>query len=372
APHAPYLVAEKYSKPYLDRGLSPTMAAFYGMITNLDENVALLRSRLRELGLEENTIFIYMTDNGSAAGFGPRVESERWKGFNAGMRGVKGAPYEGGHRVPFFIRWPGGGLGKPRDIPRLAAHIDVLPTLIDLVGLAAPKAAHFDGVSLAPLLTGKGSFPPDRTHFVQHNQIVVDGKYQMEQPQLWRNAAVLTERWRLVNGRELFDIQRDPGQTTDIAARHPQEVAKLRMSYERWHADVSRNWSDPPRIVIGSDKENPAELTCFDWHAERLPANQEAVRQDPEANGYWHLEVERAGKYEITLRHRPAVAGFPIAAAAARLKIGASDQTSQVKPGATSVTFRVDLQAGPARLKTWLTEASGKSRGAFYVQARRI
>lgn len=158
AAHEPYLVDKKYSQPYEEKGVSPVMSAFYGMITNIDENAGRFLARLREPGLAENTIFIYMNDNGTAAGFGARYESEKWKGFNAGMRGGKGTPYDGGHRAACFMRWPAGGF-ETRDIPRLAAHIDILPTLIDLAGLKSAQERTLRRHQLAAPADGHRSVP---------------------------------------------------------------------------------------------------------------------------------------------------------------------------------------------------------------------
>ncbi|MBC8877031.1 MAG: arylsulfatase, partial [Planctomycetes bacterium] len=213
APHGPFNVAEKYSKLYSDDPNVPN-AAFYGMITNIDENMGRLVEKLDALGIAENTILFFMTDNGTAAGF------RGGKGFNAGMRGAKGSLYEGGHRVPCFIRWPGGGLTGPRDVDRLAAHIDVLPTLVDLCGLKTPEGATFDGVSLAPLLLGQNDRLADREVFVQFRQ-------SADPPEKWKGA-VMTERWRLVGGRELYDVDQDPGQNRNVAADHPEVVRRLR------------------------------------------------------------------------------------------------------------------------------------------------
>lgn len=133
APHSPYNVDERYSRPYAEMGVAPPIAAFYGMIANIDENIGRLRKRLKELSLDENTILIFLTDNGSALGS---------KAFNAGMREAKGSPYEGGHRVPCFFHWPAAGIRGGRDVSHLAAHIDILPTLIDLAGLKPPPASN--------------------------------------------------------------------------------------------------------------------------------------------------------------------------------------------------------------------------------------
>ncbi|MGI9240240.1 MAG: arylsulfatase, partial [Verrucomicrobiales bacterium] len=135
APHSPFLVGEEYKQIYADNPEVPN-AAFYGMISNLDENVGRLLGKLESWGLGENTIVIFMTDNGTSAGYaGPKKDGGAAKGFNAGMRGKKGSEYDGGHRVPFFIRWPAGGVTAGRDIPTLTAHIDVLPTLMEYCGI---------------------------------------------------------------------------------------------------------------------------------------------------------------------------------------------------------------------------------------------
>jgi arylsulfatase A-like enzyme len=383
APHGPYLVAEKYSQPYADRGVPPSMAAFYGMITNIDENVGRLLDRLEEWKLAENTILIFMTDNGTAAGVaraappgrraagsavgsGRNSDPSRYAGFNAGMRGQKGSEYEGGHRVPFFVRWPDKFQGG-RDVDQLAAHVDVLPTLAELCGLKLPEGVKLDGRSLAPLLRAAGQPAwPERT-LVVHSQ-------RIEQPQKWKTCAVMTERWRLINGRELYDIQADPGQTRNLASEHPDEVARLRQAYDAWWEDISARFEEYVEIVLGSPHENPVRLTCHDWHTEQsqVPWNQSMVRQSPRGNGFWAVDVQRAGRYEFILRQQPPKARLPLEAVEARLKIGDVDVTQRVPAGATSVTLEAEVPAGKTRLQTWLISKDAQSRGAFFVYARHI
>jgi arylsulfatase A-like enzyme len=354
APHAPYNVAKEYSKPYVDQGVPSPRAQFYGMIQNLDENVGRLLARLRELGLEEDTIVIFMTDNGTP--IDPMVVAA----FNARMRGFKGSEYDGGHRVPCFVRWT-GTLPAGKDIAPITAHIDILPTLIDLCGLQRPAKVAFDGASLRPLLTGKGDWP-ERTLLV-HSQ-------RIDHPEKWRKSAVMTDRWRLINGKELYDMPLDPGQQKDVANDHPRAVAQLREAYERWWADISTRFGEYCDIVIGSDKEDPVHLCCHDWHGERALSLQDYVRKGEIANGFWAVEVARPGKYAITLRPQPAVAKFPIEAETARLTIGKIDMRQNVPPRATSVTFEVRLDPGPTRLQTWLTPKDGKSKGAYFVEVK--
>jgi arylsulfatase A-like enzyme len=356
APHAPYNVAEKYSKPYRDQGVPEQRARFYGMIANLDENVGRLLARLKDLGLEDNTIVLFITDNGTAAGYDEKTGA----GYNAGMRGIKGSEYDGGHRTPCFLRWPGKIEGG-RDVARVTAHLDVLPTLLDLCGLSKPGKVAFDGRSLRPLLEGKGDWP-ERTLFV-HSQ-------RIDHPEKWRKCAVMTDRWRLVDGKELYDMTADPGQKIDVATRHADVVAGLRGAYERWYTDISGRFDEYCAIVVGSAEEDPTVLCCHDWHGEPAPSGQDMVRRGIKANGFWAIDVARAGRYAVTLRQQPAAANFPIEATTARLRVGDVDVSQPVPPGAKAVTFRVRLAAGGTRLQTWFGDQGGDLRGAYYVEVK--
>ena len=371
APHGPFLVDEKYSKPYRDQGVPATMAAFYGMITNIDENMGLLMRKLKEWDLEENTALVFMTDNGTAAGVargrrGKKPAPTGWRGFNAGMRGQKGSEYDGGHRVPFFVRWPKGGIGGGCDVSQLAAHIDVLPTIAELCGAENPEGVALDGKSLVPLLKGDATEWPARTLLV-HSQ-------RIEYPEKWRKCAVMTDRWRLVNGKELYDMQTDPGQATNVADQQQGVVERLRGEYENWWQSLSPVFDDFVAIGIGADDENPANLTCHDWHTEGglVPWNQGHIRSGAMANGWWVVNVVRDGQYEITLRRWPKEMKQSIEATEARLKIGNVDQKQAVGEGATSATFKVALKKGETRMQTWLTTPDGKTRGAYFVEVRYV
>ena len=375
APHAPLFVEERYSRPYEARGLPPQMAAFYGMIENIDENLGALRARLDNLGLAENTIFIFMTDNGSSPA-GMSSEGE-WKGHDAGMRARKGAAYDGGHRVPFFVQWPAADIGGGRDVDRLAAGIDLTPTLVELAGLELPGPIAFDGRSLAPLLRGEPNWADGRIHVTQHTQIYVDGKRQMDDPQPYRRSAVLDERWRLVDGRELYDIKADPAQVNDLATDHPEEVARLRAAYDAWWAQVSGPAHEYVEIPIGAEGGNPTRLTSFDWRPDGGPPNQ-AVMQDPErVRGYdgecfWAVRVAESGKYAFTLMERPPEADYPIEGVEARIQIGTFEARQSIPPSTRSVRFEAELEAGSTRLWTWFDRADGTTRGAYFADVERI
>ncbi len=387
APHGPLFVAEKYWKPYAAKGVPENMARFYGMITNIDENLGLLRRTLDDLKLTDNTALVFMTDNGTATGVNAKTPQHgydakgRWHGFNAGMRGQKGSHYDGGHRVPCFIYWPAGGLNRACDVDEITAHIDLLPTFIELFHLDKKPAAMkpFDGKSLVPLLEGhvcgqKVAWP-DRDLYVERNRF--------EQPPKWKLNVAMTERWRLIEDRELYDIQADPGQQNNVIAEHPEVAKRLHDAYESRWPELTRRACEYTRVVIGSPVENPTTLFAHDWHPTEGPIspwNQGAVSRMVPWNGYWALKVDRPGRYRFTLRHRPAVAEFPLQAATARMKLGTTvdtlgtvaDVPTAVPEGATSVSLEANLTPGPVFLQTWLDTADGTSRGAYYVDVERL
>lgn len=374
AAHAPLFVPEKYRALYQDQ--KPNVARFFGMIANIDENVGKLEAFLHESGLRENTILIFMTDNGGTAGVPV---------FNAGMRGKKISLYDGGHRVPCFVRWPAGNLPAPGDIAELTTVQDILPTLIELCRLRGPRGATFDGLSLAGLLRGTQERLPERMIVVQFSRI--------ERPSPRKgDAAVLWRRWRLVENKELFDLNADTSQWTDVLAQHLDVVAKLRAHYDAWWAKVEPHVNEPSAITIGSQTENPLQLSPADWEDSFLDQSSQ-VRAGLRRNGVWNLKVARGGRYEIELRRWPREAAAPITAplpspaadydgtsragvalpiTRARLKIGGFDQTKSVLATDQAVRFTTRLKSGPAKLQTWFADAHGAEIcGAYYVYVER-
>lgn len=377
AVHDPWNVDEGYAKPYLDAGVPPTLAKFYGMITNLDENIGKLRAYLEANDLADNTILIFTTDNGTTAGYIDRKSD--FKYFNAGMRGWKGSEYEGGHRVPFFLHWPKGGLEEGKDLGTLAAHIDVMPTLgllcgLDPIGEGKLKRGGIDGRAFAgpPLPDGViASPPPPRTLFV-HSQRTSD-------PIKWRKCAVMTERWRLVNGAELYDITKDPGQQNDVAADHAEVVKELRAEYDQWWASLEPVFDEYVRFDLGG-AENPTTLMSHDWLMEgttRSAWHHNHVLRNELVDGPFMVNIVKAGKYRITPMRWPEYVDKPSGVSSAIVTVsgvgggvGAAEATSHgadMKP-----VFELDLKAGPAKLDTTFTRADGKTFGAYYVKIELI
>ncbi len=230
-PHTPLEVPPGYESLYDGKGSTNT-AKFFGMLTNLDDNVGRLLAQLKAWNLEQDTLVIFMNDNGGTVG------CPIW---NAGMRGAKCTPWEGGTRAASFWRWP--GTLRPVDVGKLAAHVDIFPTLAELVGAKVPPkvAATLDGRSLAPLLQDPQANWPERylpTHVGRWaNGKVAEAKYlhcriRNSCYSLVSDAANGSKQW------ELFDLKLDYGEKYNIALQHPELVRELEAAYDRWWTSV--------------------------------------------------------------------------------------------------------------------------------------
>jgi arylsulfatase A-like enzyme len=370
APHGPYRVAPEWSAPYRKQAEWASFANFLGMIVNIDHNMGLLRDRLDALKLSSNTILIFMTDNGTAAGATFQgLTSEALLGYNAGMRGKKSSIYEGGHRVPFFIYWPDGDLQGGRDIATLAAHIDVLPTLAELCGVAVPESHNPDGRSLVPLLKDSNA-PWERDHLVSQYH---GGAHFRHAPEAVTGSYVMTERWRLLDGKELYDVAADPAQRNDVAAAHPDVVERLLGFYAPYWEAVSPRLN-PVHIDLGNPAENPTTLCSQDWYMPHgnPPWNFGSIRTLPRVTGPWMVDVKKAGRYRLTLRQLPKEANAVVKAERAKVQIAGLEQECAVEPASKGVVFEFDLPAGPTELRTYLYNEAGVAGGAYFTDVQAL
>jgi arylsulfatase A-like enzyme len=233
AAHSPYVLPEEYYEHYLGKpGVNDTIAKFFGMIENIDTNFGALMKKVDQWGIAENTIVIYLaSDNGGTKGIHIH---------NAGMRGSKGRPYQGGTRVPCFVRWPGGGIPAGEECDALASGMDIFPTLAAITSAKLPDEAQqqVEGRSLLPLLKNPKNEWPYRT-LVHHV-----GRWDKGKAEAWKytTCAIENSRFRLVNNKELYDLDADPGdrpsEYDNVITRHPEVAAKLRAEYDRWWADI--------------------------------------------------------------------------------------------------------------------------------------
>jgi arylsulfatase A-like enzyme len=366
APHSPLQVPDQDLEAYKGVDLSfpafpkignplpgvanvEATAKLYAMVSNIDANVGRLLAMLDAEKLADNTIVIFLTDNGPG--------SVR---FNAGMRGYKGTVYEGGIHVPCYIRWP-KHLRAGRVVEPIAAHIDILPTLVDAVGLKIPQNLKIDGKSLLPLLEGKNDVQwPDRGLFFQW--------HRGDAPELGRAFAVRTERYKLVGPEpipkpgqpkpelpepELYDLQSDPYENQNVAENHRELAAILHDTYRSWFRNVSSTRGfDPPRIQIGTPHENPTVLTRQDWRGPRASWNRDGF-------GFWEIEAPQAGTYDVSIRYTPRAES-----AEAHLTAGPVRARQKTEPGSQLCTFRsVKIPSGRFRVEAWLGADKDKTGG---------
>jgi len=363
APHFWYFVPNDYTQTFREKGMDDYLSRYLGMIANIDENMGKLLKKLEELYLKENTIFIFMTDNGKSNYKLPRSGPFY---YNAGMRGTKGSFYDGGHRVPCFIRWPEGGIQGGKNITQLTANFDLMPTLIELCQLQNNHTIDFDGKSLVPLLKDNKTKWNERILFVDYPG--------GEIPEKWRRNAVMTEKYRLINGKELYDIKNDPSQEKDIAEDHPEVVEKLRKKYEQNWEHIYEQIDNYSRIYLGDDHENPVKLTCHDWHAEKTLGvwNQEIIRNRQQQNGFWAVDIVKDGEYEFTCRTYPKEEDTRMNVTKVRLKIGDQEIEKECYPGSSEVKLKLNLKEGETILQTWFYENDGNSFGVPFVYVNRL
>ena len=234
APHAPLSCPPRFKAPYVGK-VPDEEATFYGMIANIDENVGQLMAKLKEWGIDRNTLVVLMNDNG---GHAPAC-----KIYNAGMRGSKATAWEGGTRAVSFWRWP--GTFKPAAVDQLTSIIDVFPTFTELAGvtLEAKGIAQVEGRSLVPLLKHLRAPWADRKLVAHVGRW--GGMKPGAPPEKYGTGigqcSIRDSRYSLVrgkNGWELFDLEFDPGQTQNVADHKPEVVKRLSADYDRWWVDV--------------------------------------------------------------------------------------------------------------------------------------
>ncbi len=400
-PHGPFIpkpedrevIVRRLADPkfdHLDVALKKRLANYLGMIVNIDANMGGLLRFLDHEGLADNTIFIFKTDNGSL--LGPRY-------FNAGMRGKKTELWEGGHRVPCFIRWPDGNLAEPQDIGGLTQVQDILPTLMELCEIESDYKPGLDGMSLAPVLRGEQAVSDDRILVMNYSRMPGFSNYPSPHSQTQMRAdqaGVLWKRWRMLENRELYNLETDPLQQTNVIDQHPQVVAKLRKRLAQWWDRVGATANEEQRIIVGTKYENPTKLSATEW-LDVFMDQQGQILRGQQKSGYWLIDVAQAGKYDIELRRWPKEAGgtisgtlpdgsgkaLPITQASLYLtghnhmSIGEKRAysfeglTRQVNKEDKGITFTMNLKKGPTALHTWFRGQDDTILSAYYVYVHR-
>ncbi len=377
-PHGPLYPQEKDYALYQGASKNEAANKFFGMIHNVDENMARLEEWLNQHQAKENTIVVFMNDNGGTNGVPI---------YNAGMRGRKGDAYDGGHRAICLMRWPQGGWGPPRSI-QSAAHItDLLPTFIDLLDLTVKPETAFDGISLRKPIVELTELK-DRCFVVQFG-----GR---ERPEKYLHACVVCDNWRLVGKEELYDIVADPGQTNNVAHDFPEVLARLQKFYDQWWAGVEPTIDVIEPVVIGSAQEPSVVATSNNW-LEVDVDNRNRVSQaaGPAEGGVIHLENLTDGEFKIEIARWPFYTDLKLTDPPPATTIGGTPWETKGKTlPVWGGVFQVDdrhpvvveagrdaqviettthLTQGRHTFQGWFRDARGHElAGAYYVRMTRI
>lgn len=372
APHSPWLLdtshfgqpeGDKLLKKYLDKGLELREARIYALVERIDQNLGRLFAFLKESGKDENTVVLFMSDNGGVS-----------KHFKAGLKGNKASPYEGGVRSPLFVRWPGkipaGGV-----IEGQASHVDLMPTFCELAGAEVPTDRKIDGKSLVPLLrAGKGA-----THqrYVYHTW----DRYFPNPNKRW---SISDQRWKLVglfgdkvepepSKWKLYDLQNDPGEEKVLTSQYPDKVAELRAEFLRWFNDATEGVTYAPiPIPVGDPDEPVVEIQASWGHWEGPNVNYTFDGYDWDSIGgwkepgekvEWNLDVRTAGEYEVTATYGCAPSGM---GGRFRVQVGEeASLTADVRPTSNREVFErftlgtLHLPKGKARLTVEAVDVEG-------------
>lgn len=372
-PHSPHFVDDAFIEPYLEKGLALRDARIYGMITHMDQAVGRLLDAMDDEGLRENTLVVFLGDNG-----GVSRHNRLW------LRGGKGSPFEGGIRIPAFFRWT-GKIPAGESVDAMASHLDLLPTVCAILGIDPPSAQPLDGKSILPLLEAGGGESPHELLF--HH-------WDRHRPRLDKGWSVTGGRWkRTFEG--LYDLEADPGETQDVSAEHPEVAEKLFEAYRDYLAEASRQTNlEPFPIPVGDE---PVEIqaswarvngthTTWSPPGSGLTAGPDPLGDPARANGinytfagydwdsidgwnkpgqsvFWRLQTARAGRYRVRLAYgsSPADAGGVL-----RLRAGEARLDVQVEatPGPNVFVRRdagvIALPAGAVELKAEVVSSPGK------------
>lgn len=352
APHTPLQLPQEYYDMYRDIGPGAFMKdtvenrnrlpeddieearRVYGMVTNIDDNLKRIFYVLDDLELRENTLIIFLTDNGP--------QGNR---YNAGLRSRKGSVFEGGIRVPSFWNWP-GHIPAGTEISDPAAHIDILPTLLEICNIPADERQMLDGLSLWDLLNGSGKSLPVRdliSHWVRGY------------PEPYFNIALRSGDLKLVGQDSylepdgtfsLFNVAKDPGEMQNLSVSYPDSVMAMKKRFDRWYDKVIRNKNlSPLRIMIGSTREDPVILNRNDTKG---PLAKRWM--DPQALGYWDVTVVKEANYDVAIRFF----GNP-GAGSVTFRAGPVQRTIRVEaPGSDLIYMRdIRLIPGDHMLEAW-------------------
>jgi arylsulfatase A-like enzyme len=352
-PHHPLTSPDAYSAPYREKGLSEDTARYYGMISNIDWNVGRLIRTLAEKNLLENTIIIFLGDNGTSS---LHTQNDLWE---YGLKGRKTFVYENGIRVPLLMKIP----ALPSStIDEVAIVEDIMPTVLSFLDLEA--TVDFDGMNLKPFIIKQRSFPERAVHFQFHRG---------EEAQMFRNAATRKGDFKLIQptGRgtqpfeqdtlsfELYNVAKDPFEKENLALQYPEIVEELKLAHMQWFKATKKEKFEPTATWIGSDLQNPVLLTRQDWQGGGLHDGE---------TGIYNLKVKQSGTYRFIFHWSELLDGPH------DVQIWLNDKkyTRTILRSESSARIEsIYLNSGALKLNAWV-EISGQAKGFRFIEIERI
>lgn len=381
APHSPLIVADKYKMPYEQyEGIEIQSAAYLGMIANIDENFGKLDQYLKDSNLDENTILIFLTDNGTQFGF----NEEKGFGFNKGFIGNKSDKEEGGHRVPFYIRWPKAGISGEESLGFLSAHIDLMPTLAGLCNLNLVDESYLDGIDLSEFILEREGIN-QRTVFIHHRQ-------DWRAPDELKGTCIMQDQWRLINGNRLYNIKKDQLQSVNLFDDYEVLVNDLLHKNQEFinQTKLLDDYQSLPVAKVGTSEQDEIKLTI-----------QHAIGEDggiwmtkhiasgiKNSNSKYAIEIMTPGEYIISCRRWPKECpgpflGIPtenpknqfeyqtINPEKVRIKIFEKEYEQKIQADQEAVEFILELPVGRTMLETECVETD-ESYGVYYTYMRKL
>ncbi len=349
ATHRPWQSHPEQAQAIRDRGedYPRNDMALYSMIENIDDNVGQILEHLQTLGLKNDTLVIFATDQGT--------RRERLH---------KGLGYDEYHQVFCMMRYPPVTENVGRESKALAGMVDVFPTVLDICGVSSDR--ELDGRSLRPILAGKALWTDERRLIVQCPR----GRTREK----WKNVSVKSQRWRLIDGQQLFDVLRDPDQNDNVIDDYPLVAASLSQTYENFWNSLPSSESLLSRHILGSESASEVRLNAMDWYQGAAPWHQLHMPKF-KGNGKWAVDVVANGTYRIELRHHPREAPRALQATGAYIEVGGRRFEKALNQSDEAVTFVVSLKAGKHDLETGFIPGSESSRsdpwGALFAYVQR-
>lgn len=343
------------TKRLLDRGVEDSkFLALYSMIENVDDNVGKMLDYLESSGLKENTIVVLASDQGVNDRGAPMHRSGKFQN--------RGLSFDEKHHVFCMIQYPKLTDDNSGDDDNLTGMVDILPTILDICGIEQPS--NLDGQSLKPLL--------EASQWNEERKLIIQCPRSRTRRK-WENTSVKYKKWRLVDGKELYNIENDFGQKNDIAKDNAELVEELTKTYESFWNSLEPAEELISAHILGAVEAQDVRLVGMDWYEGDAPWTQQGLK-NKRAQGKWLIDIARDGNYRFELRRYPREAPIAIEAEAASIEIGDIKTETNIEVDDSEAVLEVNLKKGRYDMISTFyppkDSAGHKTWGANYVHVK--